>query len=209
MQGISPECRSSGAAFCNRIEVGNMRKNTDREPSAQGRRRWHVSAEEWAHTLEVRKGLWQCGYTTIPCDEEGKKPLFANWPQFQYNPDDPEPAIPRTINRAGHPTKAPHLGTGASTYPLVTFDMDFDSADDDQGEAAAAVEDAREVIERIAGPAPLVRYRDDSPRKMLIYGAAPGQWSIANDGLVKTDFGNIGCDANHHGQFVHGTGLGT
>ena len=32
-----------------------MRKNTDREPSAQGRRRWHVSAEEWAHTLEVRR----------------------------------------------------------------------------------------------------------------------------------------------------------
>ncbi|CUJ84221.1 hypothetical protein PH7735_00352 [Shimia thalassica] len=176
-----------------------MAKNTSPPIATQPKRRWRVSNDEWNDILNVRHGLWRCGYIVIPSDETGKKPLFSKWPQFQYDPQDPEPAIPRQMTNAGTLSKLPHLGTGASTTGLVTFDLDLDDAD--------AVADARASIEDIAGPAPLVRFRDNSPRLMLIYGAGKTTPKLANDGFVKTPFGAIGCDAAHAGQFVHLHGL--
>lgn len=157
------------------------------------KRRWKISDDEYAEILEVRAALHRGGYEVLPADEEGKRPAFAGWPAFLYDPNDPEPVIPRTKNGDGHPTKAPHFATGAKTSELVSVDIDVNDRD--------AAQRARVAYEEIAGHAGCVRTRPNSSRVMLLYRAGPDIERLAINAAA-AGVGAIEIDGNHPGQFV-------
>lgn len=160
------------------------------------RNRWRVSDREAEIVQGVRAGLHEQGMNVLPCDEEGKKPAFAKWPEYVYDPSDPEPMVPRTQNNAGEPTKAPHFATSVKTLGMSAVDIDIDDP--------MLARSARIAFEESAGVEPaFVRFRKNTGRVMLIYPMREsGGISSSNGGAD----GAIECDANKAGQqiMVHG-----
>jgi hypothetical protein len=120
--------------------------------------------------------------------------MFADWPNYVLPLNPPESPIPRTRNKEGNPTRLLHLGTSALTTGIIGVDIDIDAAD--------AANAARVAFEQAAGErAVCVRYRDNAPRRLLIYRAGA---DVAN---ISASFGDkpvmIEVFANHNGRQVY------
>ncbi len=59
------------------------------------------TARELEIVQAVRAGLAANGFSVVCCNEGTKGPAYADWPNYIYDPTDPEPAVPRTFNGNG------------------------------------------------------------------------------------------------------------
>ena len=154
-------------------------------------------AAAWEEVLDLRARLHGQGWRIVPLCERTKSPVFADWPQFHYDPADPEPPTPRTRNAKGEPTRAKHLGTGAICEGLVAIDFDIEDAD----RARAA----RVAFEQVAEASPVVRFRPGAARSMLFYGPDEGVTGISTS--IGEGPAKIEIFADHGGRqvMIHGT----
>jgi hypothetical protein len=148
----------------------------------------------WSEVVEARARMHQGGWRIVPVCEARKAPMFAGWPAYGYDPDQPEPPVPRTRTRQGSPTRAPHRGSGVITEGVIALDLDID----DPPMAARA----RATFELTAGePCPIVRYRKGSARRLLLYRAGAG-FPPASLSAGADASGKIEIFANHPGRLV-------
>ena len=114
--------------------------------------------------MQVRIGLFANGYQPVP---------VARWDHPDI-PDRKTGELKRVAGKAplafgwqntkGVPaTRADTPNTGILTRGLQAVDVDIDGEDD--------AEVARGIIEKVAGPSPCVRWRENSPRVLLLYRA--------------------------------------
>lgn len=121
---------------------------------------------DFAETTALRTAMWHGGWFPVPVWEHTKGPAFCNWSGYRFDPNDPEPLVPRGFNLAGEPTRAAHWGTGALTRRIAAFDIDTDDA--------AKAHAIRVAFQMGAGEeAGCVRRRANSPRLMLFYATGP------------------------------------
>jgi hypothetical protein len=114
--------------------------------------------------LDIRQALWSSGYRPVPVyspEVGGSSP--GKWPCGDYwtgharrNP--PEAAISAPKND--------RLNTGILGDGLRAADIDIDDAETAEAVAALAL--------RLLGGAP-VRFRENSPRRLLLFRAAEGE----------------------------------
>lgn len=152
-----------------------------------------MTKRDFAETTALRAAMWHGAWFPVPIWEQTKGPAFCNWTGYRFDPNDPEPLVPRGYALTGEPTRAPHWGTGAITRNIVAFDGDTD----DPAKARAM----RFAFEEAAGEeAGCVRIRAGSPRMMLFYRAG------ADVPEVSASFGEkpvqIELFANHGGRQV-------
>lgn len=121
---------------------------------------------DFAETTALRTAMWHGEWFPVPVWEHTKGPAFCNWSGYRFDPNDPEPLVPRGFNLAGEPTRAAHWGTGALTRRIAAFDIDTDDA--------AKAHAIRVAFQMGAGEeAGCVRRRANSPRLMLFYATGP------------------------------------
>lgn len=156
-----------------------------------------MNRKTWREIVSIRERMHAGGWHVLPVVERSKGPQFARWPDYAYDPVHPEPQVPRTRNAAGERTRIAHLGTGAKTLGIVAVDIDID-----HGERAQA---ALVAFQQAAGiQAPLVRYRNGSPRRLLVYAAASDV--VRTSDSQGSEGAKIEIFAQHAGKqvFLHG-----
>jgi putative DNA primase/helicase len=134
------------------------------EPDNDPTKAFDWSSSAFEDVWMVRRQLWKSGYSPLAVygpkekvNAPGKQPVGKGW---QERPNGSEP------NAVTEPPAANALNTGILCDGLRAIDIDIDCVE--------TVDKVISLARSILGGAP-VRYRNDSPRRLMLYRASTGE----------------------------------